>query len=541
MAGIENEVRYTVSMKDAITQGLNNADHAANQLHGTMGKLKQGLGVLGVSFAVFKGIDYIKQGIEKFEEFHQSENKLKGTMEVMGTYSQETFEKMVKGAKEVASSVKFSSNELLGVQTSLAQTGKVSEEEMKKMTALSADIATATGKPIEAAGEMLARSINNPEMARKLGMFLKIDPSITKHVQELASSGHTAEARMELLAAAQTKVGGIAKKVFNADPLAQFNKMVGSMQMAIGHAGVELLIVLKPALLNVASAFKYVGGLINDTIKYLKEHEKVAKTLGVVIGAVTISFVAYKAALIAVNLWNKVTAASSGVMTFAQIALGRATNVTTKTTGLMSAAQWGLNAAMNANPVGLIITAIAAFAAGIYAAYQKVSWFRAGLWAAWAYIKEVGNIISDFFKTVWDIVTHPFSLDRLKNNFSKLEDIALNSGKRMADAAKKGYAEGMADFNKKDVTADKGKEGVITAKAGAAAAAEAAEVTPAKDTKPKGATGTKAVTINISIGKLIEQFKISTVNMQESSSKIQEMVANTLLQAINDSSTHAAL
>lgn len=51
----------------------------------------------------------------------------------------------------------------------------------------------------------------------------------------------------------------------------------------------------------------------------------------------------------------------------------------------------------------------------------------------------------------------------------------------------------------------------------------------------KGVTGQKSVTVNITIDKLIESFKVSTTNMQEGSSKIREMVAQTLLSAVNDS------
>jgi hypothetical protein len=62
-----------------------------------------------------------------------------------------------------------------------------------------------------------------------------------------------------------------------------------------------------------------------------------------------------------------------------------------------------------------------------------------------------------------------------------------------------------------------------------------------KDTSPKGATGTKSVTINISIGKLIETFKVQTTNMGEGAGKIKEKVAETLLGAINDSQIVAGI
>lgn len=41
-----------------------------------------------------------------------------------------------------------------------------------------------------------------------------------------------------------------------------------------------------------------------------------------------------------------------------------------------TAAQWLFNAAMTANPIGIVIAAVAALVAGFILAYQKVDWFR---------------------------------------------------------------------------------------------------------------------------------------------------------------------
>jgi hypothetical protein len=510
MAGIENEVRYTVSMKDAITQGLNNADHAANQLTGTMNKLKEGLGVLGVGFAVFKGVEYVKEAVEKVEQLHQSMAQVEAALTSTRGAANLSMKELEESAASLASNTKFGRSDVFGMQSLLLTFTSVKDKIFNEAQPAIMDLATRMGGDLKGASIQVGKALNDPIQGmtalRRVGVSFSEDQK--KVIQHLQQTGDLAGAQKIILKELSTEFGGSAKAAFDADPLAKFNKSMGSLQMAVGQAAVELLTALKPALDGIASAFKNLGVFITNTVKYFKEHENVAKTLGVVIGTATTLFLAYKAALVVTETYQKI----------------------------VTAAQWLFNAALNANPIGIVITAIAVFAGAIYAAYQKVSWFRAGLWAAWAVIKEVGSMIVEYYKTVWDMVTHPLSLGRLKDDFGKLENLALGAGKRIGEAAKKGYAEGMADFNKKDVVT--AKEEVVTAKAGTAAAAE---VTPAKDTKPKGATGTKAVTINISIGKLIEQFKISTVNMQESSSKIQEMVANTLLQAINDSSTHAAL
>lgn len=54
-------------------------------------------------------------------------------------------------------------------------------------------------------------------------------------------------------------------------------------------------------------------------------------------------------------------------------------------------------------------------------------------------------------------------------------------------------------------------------------------------------TGSKSTTINIQIGKLIEQFKIQTTNINEGAGQVKEKIAQALLSAINDSQIVAGI
>ncbi|MBB1253167.1 peptidoglycan DD-metalloendopeptidase family protein [Streptomyces sp. OF3] len=59
-----------------------------------------------------------------------------------------------------------------------------------------------------------------------------------------------------------------------------------------------------------------------------------------------------------------------------------------------------LNATLYANPIGLIVLAIAALVAGLVWAYNNVDWFRKGVQAAWKWI-------SDASKWAWEVVLKP--------------------------------------------------------------------------------------------------------------------------------------
>ena len=73
-----------------------------------------------------------------------------------------------------------------------------------------------------------------------------------------------------------------------------------------------------------------------------------------------------------------VAALAAGILVAnaAMKAYAAASAVVKAATAAWTAAQWLLNAALNANPIGLIIIALAALAAGIYLAYTRSATFR---------------------------------------------------------------------------------------------------------------------------------------------------------------------
>lgn len=75
--------------------------------------------------------------------------------------------------------------------------------------------------------------------------------------------------------------------------------------------------------------------------------------------------------------------------------------VTTSMKG-MTVAQWALNAAMKANPIGIVVAALAALVAGAVWAYKEIGWFRDMVNSAWRGIKVAAQAVANWFmKTVW--------------------------------------------------------------------------------------------------------------------------------------------
>jgi Arc/MetJ-type ribon-helix-helix transcriptional regulator len=69
---------------------------------------------------------------------------------------------------------------------------------------------------------------------------------------------------------------------------------------------------------------------------------------------------------------------------------------------IATAAQWAWNAAMDANPIMLIVLALAALVAAIILAYQHVSWFRDG-------VDAMGRFVVATFHAIVDVASSVFS------------------------------------------------------------------------------------------------------------------------------------
>lgn len=135
--------------------------------------------------------------------------------------------------------------------------------------------------------------------------------------------------------------------------------------------------------------------------------------------------------------------------TFGQIAAGMAafnlesmiaavkTGIVTVATGAWSAAQWLLNAALNANPIGLVVLAIAALVAVFIYAWKNSETFRNIVLGAWEMIKTAGLAI--WAGIVWYIRTYVGAImtvvhgimavvDWFRNAFGRAKDAAVSKG-----------------------------------------------------------------------------------------------------------------
>ena len=255
--------------------------------------------------------------------------------------------------------------------------------------------------------------------------------------------------------------------------------------------------------------FAALGDLVvklNEVVvSFLDSDEKMARlkeTIGIataVVAAAGTAFLTYKGYVAAATAIEVIHTAATTAMTAAHKAAEAGA------TGL-AVAQAGLNAVLKANPIGLVVAALAALAAGLVTAYKTSETFRNAVNSAFASVKKIaqnaiGTVVDWINELVAKIRGAAAALANLKNgvgaaqdaynaayngymdnyNRSKLDKAAQERGKLHAERVKQAQEE---------AAAAKASAETISQSAGKAASA-------VSTSGKKASASTKAVTASV--------------------------------------------
>lgn len=269
-------------------------------------------------------------------------------------------------------------------------------------------------------------------------------------------------------------------------------------------------------------------------------------------------------------LVNNIEGIKTGVLALGAAWLTYKTYMTIVSTAtkIYTGIQWLLNGAMLANPVGLIVAGIAALAAGFAYAYNRIGWFRGGINAAWEVLKGFGTAMKElvvdrfkemlaglsslgeaflhFFKGDWQKAWDAgkkgvqgltgYGGDAIKN----FQANARITGKKAAEAFGKGMDEAAA--NKKSgsiMDLIKNKVGLgSSAGTSDGATGSPAGTGPLGDSLKDGINainggGARQTNITVTFDKLVENFTISSQNIQQGMAQSEEELKRMLLRVLN--------
>lgn len=238
-------------------------------------------------------------------------------------------------------------------------------------------------------------------------------------------------------------------------------------------------------------------------------------------------------------------------------------------TGIAAIKQWALNSAMFANPIGLVVLAIAALVGGLVVAYMKFDKFRAMVDGVWSSLKQVGlnmigmftklpdmiikaftqipKAIANVFSGVGDLFSAIFS-----GNFSKIPSIlkGLGSnllktnpltgfGQQVFNEATKGVDDAYLKASKKSLLdsklakSKKAKEEISPLATNTKLATSNAESSKATgDT----VTGGGPRIVNIHVGKFFDNLQFTTLNSGESAQQMENLMMECLARVVYNGS-----
>jgi hypothetical protein len=531
----EQEVKYTLTLNDLLTGKVKEADHATQSLEGTLHRAgervagfgKELVGALGVGFAIFKGVEFIHEGVEAMHQVEQAEAQVRAGLESTRGAAGLAFEELEEGAKGLSKQFKFSRAEILDMQAQLLTFPSVTKETFGEASQSILDMSTRLHKGLNETAIMVGKALQDPAKGitalRRVGV--NFNQTQTEAIKKMAETGHMAQAQKAILSELQTEFAGSAKAAANADPLFKFNKLMGSIKMGVGELAMELLSKLTPALEWIAEAFK-------TTFEWCKQNADIFKALAIGVGVASAAYVAYRGVLLVGVVASAVSTAWTYVQIAAMYTLKGAYEGASIGGKLLAAAQYALNAAWKASPVGVILTILAAVTAAVIYCYNHFATFRGFVWGLWAAIKEFVSLVIDRFTALGHVIhgVMNFNWSEIKQGLSDGIKTFTDAGQRLGEAYKKGFAGGMADFAKDHI--NENSPHTITKKGPAIMGATGAD---GKSATAK-ATGNKSTNIHVTInGGLVHELTYQVKNIQESTSKLKEIVVQTLLSAVNDS------
>lgn len=387
-----NQIAASVGMTNTRVEGLNNTfrntERASSSFSSTMGTgfksliglvgaLGISLGVVGSIGAVFNMGVQMEQTNTKFEVLLGSAEKAKNMLGELNAYADATpysNEGIIKGS-ETMLGFGIAHEKVMGNMKMLGDVAMGNEERLSSLS-LSFSQVMATGRLMgQDLNQMIGQGFNPLQViSENTGISMG---KLKEKMEAGAISAEMVEEAFRLTTAEGGRYHDMAKKMAESAG-GKFSTMIGTFKNQISRVGMAFAEWIKPlfdigtaAAENIVPFAKAIAGVV----KWVLEAKPLLFFFGAVIAGLGISFIA----------------ANAGFWLFsAQFALFEAR------LWLATAAQTAFNFVMNMNPIGLVVIAIAALIAIVWACWNKFEGFRGVVMGTWEVLKGFGTAIKNY-------------------------------------------------------------------------------------------------------------------------------------------------
>lgn len=410
-------------------------------------------------------------------------------------------------------------------------------------------------------GSMKRADILFGALQQKLAQFGNDDQAKSNFLEKVGLKDAQAKAAFMVLSSDGAKLSQTLNDVANAsgetdkafklstNPMQRIEGLWSQVQkLAITFGGI-ITMVLVPAM----DGLFYILIPVVDTLSWL--FTKITEGNPLIIGfAVTIGLLAlaYNAQAIALKIaefWGKRKLITDGLLAIQSKAVAVAT-------GVWTGAQWLLNAAMTANPIGLIIAAIALVIAAIVVAVTHFESFGATMLLI---MGPIGWLVNSFMvlKNNWDSIVQAFQGDGIIGGLKRIGVVLLDTflypvQQLLELLAKIPFMEGIASNGAEKIANLRKSLDLNTPVAEAVAQSGAPDGISAPDipgiTPPGGATtdptsptkpttdavasgGTRNTQITINLGKMVENV-VFNGGVKENAQELTRQIEEALMQVL---------
>ena len=522
---MQNIVTYVLGLQSTQFQGaLGNATASVGKLEGALASAKSMLGTLGVGFAIFQGAAFVKSGVEAMHDLEQSIAQVKAGLESTKGVAGLTFKDVEESAKGLAKALPYSRKEILDMQAQLLTFPAITKDVFTQSSQAILDMASRTHRGTNELAIMLGKALQDPTRGitamRRIGV--NFNDQQTEMVKSMVATNRMGEAQKLILQELSLEFAGSAKAAADADPLFQYNKIMGSIKLEVGAAAMALLHELTPSLVTFANALK-------SSIEFIKQHKDGLIAMG---KALVAAYTSMKLLSVGEAIYKALARAaltSSGAFETLGIAIGK-----------------------SLGPIGLAAVAIGALV-GAYSLLNDAEEKRDRL-------KEKRAVSNDALASQEALRVDALIAEGRKAGISK--DKIVNDEYARVSALKKANLDQLntplsksllykpdkfdEDTRIKNIEVKNAeydamlraipKENNIGTSKSAAVKALTNKSKTANTGAPKfdKAQGQKSITINVSIKDLIGTYNSTVTNVQGNATKIKEAVLGALTGAVND-------
>ncbi|WP_151087396.1 hypothetical protein [Hymenobacter baengnokdamensis] len=389
------------------------------------------LGAVAPLELIFKAIEFGKESFDVFKEGKQAAASLDVTLQSTAHAANMSREALDQLAESQQHNTLFTKDATQNAESLLLTFTNIKKGVYEQALPAIEDMATkmANGGEVDlkSTAIQVGKALNDP--IKGITALSRVGVTFTEGQKDLIKSlmeqGKVQEAQKVILAEVNKEFGGsaaAARKAAGAQ--GDFKESMHELQESVGSLISDGLQLLYPIILQLVTGVLVLANGLRTMPAFIKENKELFIALGV--------------ALVSLNGANIAAAASSLAATAAEKGRAAATKAS-------AAAEWLLNAAMKANPIGLVIAAVALLVGGFVKLYNSSQTVRAGIAgiaaAASAFFESVKKTAMQSLGGLAELLegVFTFNISKIKAGAAALKDSFGTVGKDTAAAFHAGY------------------------------------------------------------------------------------------------------